>query len=146
MKKIVFLFVLLLVSMPSFASNWFQLDEKNYIDLESIEQYKNQWGENQYGKYSFWLKSLNDKSARFTDVEKVLKKKIWYQMQNFVVDCNQKSIGLNEFVTYDVQNNVLGDYNHSYIDYMKIVPDSRGESWYYLICKPKQFKKKYLSE
>lgn len=146
MKKIIFLFALFLISVPCFASDWFQLDEKNYIDLESVEQYKNQWGEIQHEKYSFWLKSLNDKSASFIDLEKLFKKKVWYQMTNFIVDCNQKTIGGANVVTYDVQKNVLYSYTPPSVDYAKIVPDSKGEMYYYFICKPKQFDKRYLSE
>ncbi len=144
MKKIIFLIILLAIDMPSFASNWVQFGEKTYVDTESIELYKTEYGDIKFGKYSFWIKDLNDKSTRFNDLEKLLKKKIWYKMENYIMDCNAKNMAMNQVIIYGLQNDVLDSYNHIYLNYEKIVPDSNGEVWYYLICKPKQFKKKYL--
>lgn len=138
MKKILVLLFFLLFTLPVCAANWKQIDDKKYVDLDSIEKYTDRYDSRKNEIYSFWIKSLNDKSSLFTDLEKQYNKKIWYQMTRNLVDCKNKTISLKSITTYDLNGYTIEtfetpDYS---IKWTSIVPDSIGEGYYYGICQP----------
>lgn len=138
MKNLFLLLLLLLFALPVCAANWKQIDDKEYVDLDSIEQYNEIYNLRSSNVQSFWIKSLNDKSSYFTDLEKRLDKKVWYNMTRYLVNCTNKTIGLKSITTYDLKGQTLENYEVSnyLIEWSSVVPDSRGEGYYYGVCQP----------
>lgn len=135
MKKIVLcalLCTLLNAGMGFAESNWVQVGEKVYIDTNSIRK-----EENSISKYSYWYKWLNDKSELFSLGEKSFPdKKIWYILQQEIIDCEKKQATVKSHYTYDINNFVL--FTETYPEYkqnwMSIPPDSFLDLCYNYIC------------
>lgn len=141
MKKILLLFYICFIfAMPVFAANWKQIDEKIYVDFDSIERYTGISNYENSRQYSFWIKSLNDSSSYFAKLEKHTGKKVWYTLSRDIVDCDEKMIANKSIVIYDLKSQVI-DSSEEYIysgSWNSIAPDSIGELYYNLICKPKK--------
>ncbi len=137
MKKILLvLYFCFNLTLSVFATDWKQIDDKLYIDIDSIESYSERYETGNTRKFSFWIKSLNDSSSYFTKIEKAYNKKIWYLLSKNIVDCNEKMIANKSFVIYDLKSQVI-DSNEEYIypgSWNSIVPDSIGELYYSNIC------------
>ncbi len=135
-KKI--LLLLLLLALPVYASTWKQVSEKTYIDIENIERYKNKHNFDNAVIYSFWIKSLNDKSQFFLDDEKNYNKKVWYKMVKMLVNCSDKSLAAKSFAIYDIKGQAIDLYEASdyEIQWSSIIPETMGELYYNGICLP----------
>lgn len=117
MKKILLLFCICLgFLLPVFAANWEQIDDKLYIDTDSIERYSERYETEGTRRFSFWIKSLNDGSSYFTKMEKAYGKKVWYTLSRDIVDCNEKTIANKSIVVYDLKSQVI-DSNEEYISW-----------------------------
>lgn len=138
MKKILVLLFLLSFALPVCAANWKQIAEKEYVDLDSIEKYTDVYNSRNNNIYSFWIKSLNDKTSFFTDYEKSYNKKIWYKMTRNLIDCKNKTITLKSITIYDLKRQVIDTYEvpDYAIKWNSIIPDSVGEGYYYGVCQP----------
>lgn len=138
MKKVFLIIAIAIFSLqPVFGVNWVQIDDKRYVDLDSVQKFNDSINYKIKG-YTFWEKYLNDKSSIFIDAEKIYGKKIWYSLNNVVIDCENKKVALRSYIDYDLSKNVLG--NHTYEDILLnwniIAPESIGDVHYNLICKP----------
>ena len=137
MKKNIIIIFLLFTMLPAFASDWVQISEKDYMDLSSINEY------NAIGLYaddvlySVWIKNLNDKSEFWTNLEKMLNKKLWYSMSQHVVNCSRREIATKHSALYDTKNNSIYD-KELYLEWGSVVPDTNGEYLYSLVCSTNQ--------
>jgi hypothetical protein len=53
------LIILLLTTatiLPTFATNWVEVGEKLYIDIDTIEPYVDDFGYTKPNQYSYWVK------------------------------------------------------------------------------------------
>ncbi len=128
-KKIFVLVVLCSVVLPVFAANWKQIGEKEYIDASSIKPY------NDRNKKEFWVKSLYDGSLK--DIEIKYNIKIAYFINNYIIDCNNKTISLKSWAMYDTNNDwQLGEnIPDKKMQKGKIVPETKSELYYKYVCK-----------
>lgn len=138
MKNVFLIIAIAIFSLqPVFGVNWVQIDDKRYIDLDSLQKFNDSINYKIKG-YTFWEKYLNDKSSIFIDAEKIYGKKIWYSLNNVVIDCENKKIALRSYIDYDLSKKVLG--SHTYEDILLnwsiIAPETIGDVQYNLICKP----------
>lgn len=131
MKKFIIFCLLFSTFLPVLAADWVQVYEKAYIDRESIT-YFNDYRDRHV---SFWLKSLNDKSKIYIDLEKYSKSKVWYDKTLWDVNCTQKEIAIKETIAYDLNHNVVYSNDPLGDNWRKIVPDTIGEFYYDLFCK-----------
>ncbi len=136
-NKLNLLVIGLIISiLPTFATpNWVQIDNKEYIDTNSIRQ-ENYLGLGYGNYYSLWTKWLNDGSKFFLDAESYYKTKMWYRLSQYYYDCNNKTFVAKSGVFYDlkgkpIQYTTLEDYNLSFIS---VVPGTRSEILYNYAC------------
>jgi hypothetical protein len=123
MKKVFILFLLMFLSAPAFAAEWFQFDDKAWIDVSS-RQFK-------YDTVTAWVKFLNP-----GDWEKFDNKKIWYQMRQIKADCSKKTTTYLYLIVYDLKENPI--FTHNYKPYEQeetpVVPNSIGELMHAIMC------------
>ena len=128
---IVFFVILSALIMSVEAATRIEIDNKLYIDRDSIEYTKNYSGQNQA---SFWIKGLNDGSKRFKELEVKYKKKIWYTMNKYMVNCDAKEILISDSIDYDLQRYPIKSYEFGTYSFSAIVPESYGEYFYQIVC------------
>lgn len=139
-KRLFILFILTLMVHSVFAADWEQIEDKSYIDISSIKDYNDPYTyiKEQYNRNEkeFWIKSLNDKSSYFTDYEKTYNKKIWYRISKNIIDCNNKTIATKSSAIYDINGKIIDSYDveHILLNRHDIVPETRAEDWYNIIC------------
>lgn len=132
LKKFIAYFLTFFCFVPSvFATTWVEIDKKLYIDTDSIEYTKNYLNQNEV---TFWVKSLNNGSNMFKDLEQKYKKKVWYSMNRYVINCDVKEIGLSDAVDYDLKRYPIKTYYFGKSFLSAIIPDSFGEYYYNLVC------------
>lgn len=136
-KKLNLLFIGLIISiLPTFAtSNWIQIGNKMYIDTNSVRK-ENYFNSNYNNYYSVWIKRLNDGSKPFLDTESYYKTKIWFSLQQYYVDCQNKRAAFKGYINYDLKSNAVGqntreDYNLSFDN---IAPGTTGDLMYGFVC------------
>ena len=136
-NKLNLLVIVLIISiLPTFAApNWVQIDNKEYIDTNSIRQ-ENYLGLGYGNYYSLWAKWLNDGSKFFLDAESYYKTKMWYRLSQYYYDCSNKTFVAKSGVFYDLKGNpiqytTLEDYNLSFIS---VVPGTIGDKMYDYVC------------
>ena len=139
MKNFIVLLFLLTISMLQVqATNWIQVDDKMYMDVDSIEFFVS---DGQYNKrnnqYSFWVKSLNDGSDNYKQLEKHFNKKVWYSLSKYVVDINTQKIAQKTSVLYAVnEKQPLDSYEEQFdtlLRWQTIVPNSVGELMFNIV-------------
>ena len=133
MKKLFFLIVFLFIGILTvYAANWVEVDIKKYADVSSIAKYNDIYGKNNV--YSIWTKYLNDGSDIFKDIENEFKKKPWYILQMWLLDCENKAIDMKSLVFYDLNEKVIASNTYSYEKWDPVVPNSYGEVLYQGVC------------
>lgn len=146
MKKLLVLFILtILVTLPTFAAEWIQIHEKMYIDIDSIAQYVDDYGNEVPNQYIYWAKVLNDGGSDFKDIEKICNKKVWFVMYKNVMDINKKLIKAKASIIYDLKGNVIDfrSYSDFKTQWHDIVPDTITNDEYIIIRGVLQFGKNY---
>lgn len=128
MRKVLLVFILLFTSTSvCFASHWFTMFDKSYLDLGSLKVD----GQYVYG----WIKQLNP-----GDWELVDKTKVNYRMAYYVADCNNKKIDIIVEIRYSVNGKVLSsfdvsaNYNPRYGNWFSVAPETYGEATYKVLC------------
>ena len=139
MKNFIVLLFLLTFSMLQVqAANWIQVDDKMYMDVDSIEYFVSDGQYNQRNnQYSFWVKSLNDGSDNYKQLEKHFNKKVWYSLSKYVVDINTQKIAQKTSVLYAVnEKQPLDSYEEQFdtlLRWQTIVPNSVGELMFNIV-------------
>lgn len=121
------IFNMLSIKDTSDGSEWLQIFEKTWIKKESIT-----WDNT---TVTFWQKDLSSKSFSFDELSKLLGKNVWYIMSENTIDCFNNTYTQKQMVVYDIAGKVLlNDENR--INTNKIIPDSRAEATFKLLCMP----------
>lgn len=120
MKKFLLL-MLLLVCLPSFAANWVQYSEKGWYDISS-------WQRSGY-IVRVWFKDLNDGTMKLID-----NKKVWYDISYIQANCAERKINVKSIATYGLNGELLYSNSWNYPDWQDVVPESKGELKYYILC------------
>lgn len=133
MKKYFFtLTLLILVILPTFAADWFEIYPKIYMDNATYTY------NNQTKRAKMWVKKLNSVDSK---IENINGKKVWYWKTYYEFSCTEQQFRILSSVYYDLQQNVLDNYDSPYNDFStfgwnNVVPDSIGEVLYQTACKP----------
>ena len=131
MKKVILLTLFLFTALPVFPADWITIVPKLYLDKETVT-YSNDYFGNQI--VSFWIKELNNKGKHFKAFENILKTKVWYIIDQYNINCTNKTIRTTNSVIYD-----LSDYpiyhNDTPNNWQGIVPSTRGDSYYKIFCR-----------
>lgn len=117
MKKLILIISAFLVSSTTAHAtpNWVQIQEKQYIDINSIQK------ENYLGVdnlYSFWTKALNDNSRIWIALQTYNKSKLWFMLNKSYIDCINKRFATKEVLVYDINGNSV------YTNWFPTIPDS----------------------
>jgi hypothetical protein len=131
MKKfIIALFTLLLFQNCCFSAEWIELYSKTYVDIETFKK------PSQHNNYAtFWIKSLNDKSNYFIKQEKEFKSSIWYQLEQWDIDCSNRKYNLKELIIYDTKGSIIDSFSRTDYNWQAIPPGTVSEVYYKLFCK-----------
>ena len=141
MKKIILiLFLIITTIIPSFATEWKQISDKLYMDVQSIEPFVDEYGRKDFNKYIFWTKKLNDNSKSFTYLEGYYKKKIEYFVDKQVIDVPSKKIAIKSNNIYGTDATLLHRFDTAGFrtDWHNIIPDTDEQILYYEVAKYKE--------
>jgi len=143
-KFLSIIFMILALSLNVQAATWVQVGDYEYIDKDSVEYYIDDHEELQFNKKIFWLK-IDNKNNTFKEVEKDIKRKISYSLQQKIINTTQKKLTTKSIILYDKQDNSVFSYTYKdfELNWSAIVPNTNGEFWYELVKKPKYLKKLY---
>lgn len=119
MKK--FLLLLVLCSLPVYATNWQEIGYKSYVDLDSWE-YSN-------GLTTVWFKDLNPGNWELRD-----NKKLWYSLNKVQFNCTQKIYSFKYISHYDLKGTVIDSASISYPEWYEIPPDTVIDMKYRTVC------------
>lgn len=134
-KKVIVLLLISFIPLPVFAAKWKEVVPKRYIDVNSYQHLNDTLYPN---RYSIWEKYLNDSSKNFKYIEKQTGKKPWYNLTHWGADCSSKTINELDIIYYDLNGEVIySDSNSLYSGWNSVIPDSLGEFYYKLLCRPK---------
>jgi len=90
-KFLSIIFMILALSLNVQAATWVQVGDYEYIDKDSVEYYIDDHEELQFNKKIFWLK-IDNKNNTFKEVEKDIKRKISYSLQQKIINTTQKKL------------------------------------------------------
>ncbi len=148
MKKLLFIFIIyFMLHLQSCAATWVQVGDEVYIDKDSIEYYINDFGETQFDKKIYWMKSINIDNT-YQQIEEGIGKKISYILAQRIVDIAQKKVAVKSCVFYDENGNSVFNFtNRDYaLNWDTIVPNSNGEFYFELIKNPRYLKRMYKKQ
>lgn len=133
-----------MLNLPSFATTWVQVGDYEYIDKDSIEYYTDNHGEIQFNKKRYWMKTINH-DGLYKDEEKILKKKVSYCINQWIIDITKRAYAIKSGTSYDEKGNVVSTYSFKdyELNWNPIVPESKGEFWFELVKKPRYLKRLY---
>lgn len=134
MLQKVCVFLLLLVVYPSvlLAAEWMIVgrngDRSLYIDINTIST-------SPQGKSFFVKTEYGPVSAK--EITKQLKSKdaISYDVVDFTIRCDSKTIAQNTVTYYKKGGMVIGFSDNAYQKFNRIIPDSMGEAFMNAVCK-----------
>ena len=122
MKKLLLLLALLFLSMPAYATCWYEYSPKAYIDLDSLQKRGN--------IAIVWVKLLNDGNIKPID-----NKKIWFTQNSMYIDLKNKKTAIKDAYFYDLNRNQVQGYTLEQLQWDVIVPDSMGDLLYEVVEK-----------
>ena len=128
MKKFLLLLALLLMSMPAYATYWYEYSHKSYVDLDSLKKDKN--------TAFVWVKLLND-----GNISPVDNKKVWFTQNSMYIDLKNKRTAIKDVYYYDLNNNQIKSYNLDKLQWDIIVPDTMAELLYETVKKYPRYEK-----
>lgn len=124
MKKILTIVLLFVFSLPVLASNWVELFEKKYVDMETVEFNP------RTQIVTFWLKAL-----RTDPKDKILDKDYWYTLSHWNISCKDRTTKIENIVVYDLKGNIISSGYKDY-NWEAIIPDTYAEGYYKIFCQP----------
>ena len=128
MKKFLLLLALLFMSMPAYATYWYEYSHKSYVDLDSLKKDKN--------TAFVWVKLLND-----GNISPVDNKKVWFTQNSMYIDLKNKRTAIKDVYYYDLNNNQIKSYNLDTLEWDIIVPDTMAELLYETVKKYPRYEK-----
>lgn len=146
-KYIILLLAMLNISVLScFGASWVQIGENDYIDIDSIKVYVNDYGETKYNKYIFWVKYVGN--GIYKEVENSTGKSIEYGLMQSIIDYSNNTIAAKAGITYDKEGSSVSSYSYNdyELQYNSIIPGSNAEIWANLVKKPRLLKRAYKEQ
>ena len=145
MKKFIVLLVVLfnVIVNSCFATSWVQVDDKNYIDKDSIKYHVDNHGNTNYRKKELWIKVVGDEY--YKELEKVINCKVEYGLSQYIIDYANNTIAAKVGMTYDKDGNPVSKFSYSdlQLEYNSIAPDSNADLWAKLVRNPRMLNKIY---
>ena len=124
MKNAVIALILILFAFgsPVLASNWMQIGDKDYIDLDSV-------------KYSdgfsyYWAKYLNDGSNTFKNINK----DIWFVLMYQIINCDNRTEANSIISAYNLKGDNLGELKEPNLRFDLFTPDSPVDKAFNYVC------------
>lgn len=121
MKKIIVtLFIVFAFVQGAFASNWHQIRDKLYVDLDSCRTTSYRYET----RFRFFTKELNP-----GDWELEKGKKVWFMLVEWETDGEKTKV--RQIIYYDIKGNLIESLieGYDFDDYLDFpVPDSKGET------------------
>lgn len=131
MKNRIFIFLLitLIFANIAFAAEWMEIYSKTYLDVSSIKN-----GEDGYGEYKktyryAWLKKLNN-----GNVKPVNNQKVWYILYYDKYDCTNRKTALQAAYDYNLKGEVIDSYISPIDSWLDVIPDTIGEIAFNAVC------------
>lgn len=124
MKKILYLFILLFITLPAFSAEWIEIFEKQYVDMSSIAV--NLKTDN----IEFWVKSLRKDPK---EVCPLTNKPYWYSMNKWSMNCHNRTERIEAMAVYDLQGKLIYSDNYK-PEWNEIIPDTYADGYYRLFC------------
>lgn len=121
MKKFLVILLLVIFTLPIYATNWKEIYPKIYIDYDSWD-YSN-------GLTTVWVKSLNPGNWDLMD-----NKKVWYSLDRIQFDCTQKFYSFKFISSYDLKGSVIDSVTVQYPKWNIIPPDTVIDMKYRAVC------------
>ena len=131
MKKILFAFLLLIISNKSFSQSD---DEFQYVtkSTDGTEVYIHFEKEN-YGTKEFWIKWVIPIKSTKNKNGKIIKSGGGHVLEYCKLDCSDKTYSLSDTIKYDRNGKAIGDnYSETYNE--KVIPGSVMNGIYRFIC------------
>jgi hypothetical protein len=121
-KKILIVFALMMFS-SAHATEWFEVFEKMYLDLDTItfDQRKKQ--------VSFWIKALNLDAK-----EEINGQKIWFVTTQYTINCKNNKYKNEAFYVYNTKGNEIANITNP-TEWEQIVPGTRMAGYEMLMCR-----------
>lgn len=139
-RNLLFTIVIFLLTslLPTFAApNWVQIHEKQYIDVNSIRK-ENYLSFDNSNYYSIWIKQLNDNSDVWLSLESYYKSKLWYTLNQYYFDCNNKRVAVKSTIAYDIKGspifNSQSTISDAFLQFNGIAPATVAELGYNFAC------------
>jgi hypothetical protein len=131
MKKILFAFLLLIISNKSFSQSD---DEFQYVgeSVNGDEVYIHFEKEN-YGTKEFWIKWILPVKSTKNKNGKIIKSGGGYVLEYCKIDCSEKTYSISDTIKYDKNGNVIAN-NYSETYQQKVVPGSMMNGIHRFIC------------
>lgn len=145
MKKLFLILAIMLISLPTYATNWVEVKDKVYVDTDSIEPFVNDYGRIEPDKFIFWTKKMNDNSNTFMSLENYYKRLIGHFVDKEVIDFQLKRIAIKANNIYDTDSKLMNKFDivNYRMDWHYITPDTNDQAIYDEVLK---FKIKYDKE
>ena len=120
MKKLISILVVFLITLsPCFSTEWKQITDKKYMDVESIDY-------NDISHIvSFWVKNLRSASK-----DKINGKDYWYYIAKIQIKLPTRQYKITTMALYDLKNNLIETDNGEFAKWEDIIPDTYMEGYY----------------
>ncbi len=128
MKKFIIILLLLTTTLPAQATNWLQISQYDYIDLDSISNIEIKERSN---TKSVWTKSYNDGTSTY-------RPDVYYLQARLLIDCNTKENTIKSGWSYDKNHNIIqqANFDNNLLEWNSYIPNSRIDTISQYICKP----------
>lgn len=115
--------------LPSFAENWTNISQNNFIDKDSLKREYNIIKPNNK-IFSFWMKSYDLNHNTLQNVERGFNKEIEYIKYQGQIDCSDKTFLFKYMILCDKDNKEFYKHRPNF-KILQIKPGTVGED----ICK-----------
>ena len=123
MKKLAIIMFLILATNICYAARWFEILDKKYIDISSIDV-------NPLEHVTFWIKALKKPGETITGIGS----NFWYSLDKFTVDCRNKRVSTDVIMIYDLKEKLIYSDELRTHDWHSIAPDTYADAYYRYFC------------
>ena len=132
MKKLITTIILLLaLALPDFATNWVELGDSYYIDIDSIAHIEDYYFQNK-NLYRYWY------WAPCTVMCDFLEEKVSHYVREFAVDCSNNNLMFLTAYAYSSNNNIIKTYRepraYNPLNFESLPPNSMGQYMANFVC------------
>lgn len=149
MKKFLILLGIFCITLPVSAINWFKVDEKNYIDFDSLLHIPPMYLDNlefRGREWEFWVKRLNN-----NDIPNYNGQRVWFIMAKNHINCSNRYSNILSLNVYNLKGQVINTYDGN-LGKSAIIPGTYMDFYYQLFCEyipnktDEEFLKKFIKK